>query len=74
MEIWRQFISAGFIIGVIGNLVASAIWAPIALIHLHRKIDRNHEEHMHLLRKSAIMNSGGHDAVFSAEARRDRKL
>lgn len=74
MEIWRQFATAGFIVGVIGNLVASALWAPIALIHLHRKIDRHHREHMHLLRESAIMDSGGHDAVLSSEARRDRQL
>lgn len=74
MEIWKQVVSAGFAVGVIGNLVASAIWAPIALIHLHRKIDRQHREHMHLLRKSAIMDSGGHDAILSEEARRDGQL
>lgn len=74
MEIWRQVYTAGFAVGIIGNLIASAIWAPIALIHLHRKIDRHHEEHMHLLRKGAIMDSGGHDAVLNSEARRDREL
>lgn len=74
MEIWRQVYSTGFAVGVIGNLIASAIWAPMAFIHLHRKIDRHHREHMHLLRKSAIMDSGGHDAIRGAEARRDGKL
>lgn len=29
---------------VLGNLLASAIWATPALIHLHRKIDRHHRE------------------------------
>ena len=27
---------------VVGNLIASAMWATPALIHLHRKLDRNH--------------------------------
>jgi hypothetical protein len=27
---------------VVGNLLASAMWAAPALIHLHRKIDRHH--------------------------------
>lgn len=29
---------------VVGNLVASVIWAAPALVHLHRKLDRNHKE------------------------------
>ena len=28
---------------VVGNLIASALWATPALIHLHRKLDRHHE-------------------------------
>lgn len=36
---------------VLGNLMASAIWATPALIHLHRKIDRNHREHMEAIRR-----------------------
>jgi hypothetical protein len=27
---------------VLGNLLASALWATPALIHLHRKLDRHH--------------------------------
>jgi len=27
---------------VLGNLIASALWAAPALIHLHRKLDRHH--------------------------------
>jgi len=29
---------------VVGNLIASALWATPALVHLHRKIDRHHRE------------------------------
>ena len=36
---------------VLGNLIASALWATPALIHLHRKLDRHHAEHMRELRK-----------------------
>lgn len=35
---------------VVGNLLASAIWATPALIHLHRKLDRHHREHMEAVR------------------------
>jgi hypothetical protein len=38
---------------VVGNLIASAMWATPALIHLHRKIDRHHEEHMNAIRNKA---------------------
>lgn len=31
---------------VVGNLIASAIWATPALIHLHRKLSKQHQEHM----------------------------
>lgn len=34
---------------VVGNLIASALWATPALIHLHKKIDRHHKEHMEAL-------------------------
>jgi hypothetical protein len=36
---------------VVGNLIASAMWATPALIHLHRKLDRHHKEHMEALKK-----------------------
>ena len=29
-----------------GNLIASALWAAPALVHLHRKINRHHREQM----------------------------
>jgi hypothetical protein len=32
---------------VVGNLIASALWAAPALWHLHRKINRNHRELKH---------------------------
>jgi hypothetical protein len=36
---------------VIGNLLASAIWAPLAVIHLDQLSRRHHREHMDLLRR-----------------------
>lgn len=45
-SIWHQIWSMAFLVGVIGNLVASLLWAFPALRHLHKKIDRNHAEHM----------------------------
>lgn len=32
------------------NLLASVIWATPALWHLHRKLDRHHDEHMAAVR------------------------
>ncbi len=29
---------------IVGNLIASAIWAAPALWHLHRKLDRHHAQ------------------------------
>ena len=31
---------------VVGNLIASAIWAAPALWHLHRKLERHHREQL----------------------------
>lgn len=31
---------------VVGNLIASALWAAPALVHLHRKLNKHHREHM----------------------------
>lgn len=39
--LWQMFSWPGG--NVLGNLVASALWATPALIHLHRKIDRHHQ-------------------------------
>lgn len=36
---------------VTGNLLASAIWAPLAVVHLDRLARRHHREHMALLRR-----------------------
>lgn len=36
---------------VVGNLIASAIWAAPALWHLHRKLDRHHAEHLAAIRE-----------------------
>lgn len=36
---------------VTGNLIASAIWAPLAVIHLDRLAIKHHNEHLALLRK-----------------------
>jgi hypothetical protein len=40
----HQILSAAFMVGVIGNLVASAVLGVPAFIHLHRKLDRHHAE------------------------------
>lgn len=48
-DIWRQIASTAFLVGVVGNLVASAVLGVPAFIHLHRKIDRHHREHMRFL-------------------------
>jgi len=31
---------------VVGNLLASALWAIPTFLHLHRKLNRHHQEHM----------------------------
>jgi hypothetical protein len=36
---------------VTGNLLASAIWAPLAVVHLDRLARRHHREHLALLRR-----------------------
>jgi hypothetical protein len=36
---------------VTGNLLASAIWAPLAVIHLDRLHRKNHREHVALLHR-----------------------
>lgn len=36
---------------VTGNLLASAIWAPLAVVHLDRLARKHHREHMRLMRK-----------------------
>ncbi len=36
---------------VTGNLLASAIWAPLAVIHLDRLARKHHREHMAILHR-----------------------
>jgi hypothetical protein len=36
---------------VTGNLLASAIWAPLAVVHLDRLARKHHREHMTVLHK-----------------------
>ena len=36
---------------VTGNLLASAIWAPLAVVHLDRLARRHHREHLALLHR-----------------------
>ena len=31
---------------VLGNLIASALWATPALLHLHRKLNRHHAQRL----------------------------
>jgi hypothetical protein len=49
MSIWHQIWSLVFIVGVIGNLTASAILGIPALISLHKKLDRHHAEHLRIM-------------------------
>ena len=36
---------------VTGNLLASAIWAPLAVVHLDRLARRHHREHLAVLHR-----------------------
>jgi hypothetical protein len=46
---------------VTGNLLASAIWAPLAVVHLDRLARKHHREHLKLMRKhhKELMNRDG---------------
>lgn len=46
---------------VVGNLIASAMWAIPSLIHLHRKLDRHHAELKEAMSASGNDNSSTHD-------------
>ena len=51
---------------VVGNLIASAIWAAPALWHLHRKLDAQHAER--------IAQAARHHAeVLAGLGRRDQR-
>jgi hypothetical protein len=36
---------------VVGNLIASALWAVPAFLHLDRKMKRHHREHMAAIKR-----------------------
>lgn len=59
IEFWHHWVYNDVWGPVWPNIVASVLWAAPALLHLHRKINRNHEE---------LMNR----AVQSQESRRVR--
>jgi len=66
MSLWHQIWTTAFVVGVLGNLAASAILGVPAFVHLHRKIDRHHREHLAILRKAGTMdldNGGTENAV-----------
>ena len=46
---------------VTGNLLASAIWAPLAVVHLDRLARKHHRQHMALMKKhhKELMNRDG---------------
>lgn len=43
-EFWPQVLAVSFAVGVLGNLVASLLWAVPAFTRLHAKLDRHHRE------------------------------
>lgn len=49
-EVRSQVLSIAFVIGILGNLTASLLWAFPVILKLHRKIDKNHAEHMAAIR------------------------
>lgn len=52
MNLYHQIVSLAFVVGVIGNLTASAVLGIPALIHLHKKLDRQHTEHLAAIERS----------------------
>jgi hypothetical protein len=60
---------------VTGNLLASAIWAPLAVVHLDRLARRHHREHLALMHRQhrqhmAALRGGPGDGPGSAAAER----
>lgn len=45
-ELYPQVFAVAFVAGVIGNLVASVIWATPVFLNLHRKLNARHLELM----------------------------
>lgn len=52
MSIYHQIVSLAFVVGVIGNLTASAVLGIPALIQIHKKLDRHHAEHLAAIERS----------------------
>jgi hypothetical protein len=49
---WKRSVLFAWPAGIVtGNLLASAIWAPLAVIHLDRLAVKHHREHMALIRR-----------------------
>lgn len=50
--VWQHSTMFAWPAGIVtGNLLASAIWAPIAVVHLDKLAKKHHREHMALIRK-----------------------
>jgi hypothetical protein len=50
--VWQHTILFAWPAGIVtGNLLASCIWAPLAVIHLDRLARKHHREHMGLLHR-----------------------
>jgi len=65
-SVYHQVFSLAFAIGVLGNLVASAILGVPAFLHLHRKLNQHHREHLAIMRKAGtidVENGGTKDAL-----------
>lgn len=43
---------------VVGNLIASALWAAPALLHLHRKLERHHREQLRAIARKPPATAG----------------
>lgn len=50
--LWQRPVLFAWPAGIVtGNLLASAIWAPLAVVHLDRLARKHHREHMALLHR-----------------------
>jgi hypothetical protein len=58
---------------VLGNLIASAMWAPLGIVHLDRLAKRHHREHLALMRRHhrAHMAAIGAPLPGGAESERE---
>jgi len=64
-ELWPQVFAVAFLVGVLGNLVASAILGIPAVTHLHRQASRHHRERM-------AQAAEHHQVILSAIRDQDR--